>query len=175
MFWFSILIQFQNKKSRRSHLSSSQVNPSLWHKIVTLDLSTYYLSYFVIGTLLNGCNPEIPECGFSSRRIVSGVDAAPGQWPWAAIVGTPIITTVGSEPGIQGWLKTLITNLIIWTPGCRITAGFFRFHSIMSPRLQTHAEPRNLPELYNLGYKGSVQSNLLTDSSKNLTCMVHTT
>ena len=129
----------------------------------------------MIGTLLNGCNPEIPECGLSARRIVSGVDAAPGQWPWAAIVGTPIITTVGSEPGIQGWLKTLITNLIIWTPGCRITAGFFRFHSIMSPRLQTHAEPRNLPELYNLGYKGLVQSNLLTDSSKNLTCMVHTT
>ena len=59
----------------------------------------------MIGTLLNGCNPEIPECGLSARRIVGGVDAAPGQWPWAAIVGTPIITTVGSEPGIQGLLK----------------------------------------------------------------------
>ena len=33
----------------------------------------------MIGTLLNGCNPEIPECGLSARRIVGGVDAAPGQ------------------------------------------------------------------------------------------------
>ena len=33
---------------------------------------------FMIGTLLNGCNPEIPECGLSARRIVGGVDAAPG-------------------------------------------------------------------------------------------------
>ena len=167
--------------TRASYFLFSKIQFSLEFKPrqpITLAQNCLYVNIywiFLIGTLLNGCNPEIPECGLSARRIVSGVDAAPGQWPWAAIVGTPIITTVGSEPGIQGWLKTLITNLIIWTPGCRITAGFFRFHSIMSPRLQTHAEPRNLPELYNLGYKGSVQSNLLTDSSKNLTCMVHTT
>lgn len=65
---------------------------------------------------MNGCNPEIPECGLSARRIVSGVDAAPGQWPWAAIVGTPIITTVGSEPGIQVWCGgSLISNDIVVT------------------------------------------------------------
>ena len=72
---------------------------------------------FMIGTLLNGCNPEIPECGLSARRIVGGVDAAPGQWPWAAIVGTPIITTVGSEPGIQGLLKAMAIRVVEFSSG----------------------------------------------------------
>ena len=71
----------------------------------------------MIGTLLNGCNPEIPECGLSARRIVGGVDAAPGQWPWAAIVGTPIITTVGSEPGIQGLLKAMAVRVVEFSSG----------------------------------------------------------
>ena len=71
----------------------------------------------MIGTLLNGCNPEIPECGLSARRIVGGVDAAPGQWPWAAIVGTPIITTVGSEPGIQGLLEAVAIRVVEFASG----------------------------------------------------------
>ena len=89
----------------------------------------------MIGTLLNGCNPEIPECGLSARRIVSGVNAAPGQWPWAAIVGTPIITTVGSQPGIQGLLKAPEKNLIILTLIMTVFLGFTPARDQNSPKM----------------------------------------
>ena len=51
----------------------------------------------MIGTLLNGCNPSVPECGLKKSRIVNGTDALPGSWPYAAIIGTPTLNS-----GIQG-------------------------------------------------------------------------
>jgi len=68
----------------------------------------------VSGTLLGGCNPEIPECGLSALRIVGGSNAPAGSWPWAAILGRPSDRPIPS--GIQVWCGgSLITKDIVLT------------------------------------------------------------